>query len=148
MNSLEDTKIAEKLYEASRAGVKVRLIVRGICILVPGVPGLSETIKVKSIVGRFLEHSRIFLFNNNSDFRVFLSSADWMSRNFDKRIELLFEMHKQDLKDQLRGILETCWKDNQKARVLLPQRTYAFTKASKDKFSAQAAFLQGGGYAG
>jgi polyphosphate kinase len=143
MNSLEDTKIVEKLYQASQAGVKIRLVVRGICILVPGVPGLSENIKVKSVIGRFLEHSRIFLFNNNSDFRVFLSSADWMSRNFDKRIELLFEISQQSLKDQLRAILEATWKDNQKARVLLPQRTYAFNKASKDKFSVQEFFLQG-----
>lgn len=143
MNSLEDTKIVEKLYQASQAGVKVHLIVRGICILIPGVPGLSENIKVKSVIGRFLEHSRIFLFNNNSDFRIFLSSADWMSRNFDKRIELLFEIYQQDLKDRLRSILEATWKDNQKARLLLPQRTYSLTKASKDKFSAQDFFLQG-----
>jgi polyphosphate kinase len=143
MNSLEDTKIVEKLYQASQAGVKIRLIVRGICILVPGIPGLSETIKVKSVVGRFLEHSRIFLFNNNSDFRVFLSSADWMSRNFDKRIELLFEIYAQDLKERLRGILDATWKDNQKSRLLLPQRTYAYNKASKDKFNVQDFFLQG-----
>ncbi len=142
MNSLEDTKIVEKLYEASRAGVKIRLLVRGICILVPGVPGMSENITVKSIVGRFLEHSRVFLFNNNSDFRVFLSSADWMSRNFDKRIELLFEINKQELKDHLRLILEMSWKDNQKARILLPQRDYAFTKAAKEKFSVQDALLR------
>jgi len=142
MNSLEDTKIVDKLYEASCAGVRIRLVVRGICVLIPGVPGLSENIKVKSIIGRFLEHSRIFMFNNNSDFRVFLSSADWMRRNFDKRIELLFEIYKQEQKDQLRSILEDCWKDNQRARVLLPQRTYAFTKAAKDKFSVQEQFLR------
>ena len=142
MNSLEDTRIIDKLYEASREGVKVQLIVRGICVLIPGMPGLSENIAVKSIVGRFLEHSRIFLFNNNSDFRVFLSSADWMTRNFDRRIELLFEIQKQELKDQLRGILENSWKDNQKARVLLPQRSYAFLKAQEDRFSVQDFFIR------
>ncbi|MFH0754634.1 MAG: polyphosphate kinase 1 [Candidatus Omnitrophota bacterium] len=142
MNSLEDTRIVEKLYAASREGVKIRLVVRGICILIPGVPGLSENIKVKSIVGRFLEHSRIFMFNNNSDFRVFLSSADWMRRNFDKRIELLFEIYKQEHKDQLREILDVCWKDNQKTRMLLPQRTYLFRKAVQDKFDAQEYFLR------
>jgi polyphosphate kinase len=110
-------------------------------VLVPGVPGLSENIKVKSIIGRFLEHSRIFLFNNNTDFRVFLSSADWMSRNFDKRIELLFEINRQDFKDRLRSILDDCWKDNQRSRTLLPQRTYAFSKAAEDKFSVQESFL-------
>ncbi len=142
MNSLEDTKIVEKLYEASCAGVKIRLVVRGICILIPGVPGMSENIKVKSIVGRFLEHSRIFMFNNNSDFRVFLSSADWMTRNFDKRIELLFEIYKQEMKDELRAILDICWKDNQKTRMLLPQRTYSFRKAAQDKFNSQEYFLR------
>ncbi len=141
MNSLEDTKIVDKLYEASRAGVKVRLVVRGICILVPGVAGLSENIQVKSVIGRFLEHSRIFLFNNNSNFRIFLSSADWMSRNFDKRIELLFEIYKQDFKDQLRGVLEDCWKDNQRARELVAGRKYVLAKAAKEKFSVQEAFL-------
>ncbi len=142
MNSLEDTRIVEKLYEASREGVKIRLIVRGICILIPGIPGMSENIKVKSIIGRFLEHSRIFMFNNNSDFRVFMSSADWMARNFDKRIELLFEIYKQDLKDQLRAVLDICWKDNQKTRMLLPQRTYSFRKAAQDKFDSQEYFLK------
>ncbi|MBF0122726.1 MAG: polyphosphate kinase 1 [Candidatus Omnitrophica bacterium] len=142
MNSLEDTKIIDKLYEASSEGVKIQLIVRGICVLVPGMPGLSENISVKSIVGRFLEHTRIFLFNNNADFRIFLSSADWMTRNFDRRIELLFEIQKQDLKDQLRFILENCWKDNQKARVLLPQRSYAFLKAQEDRFNVQDFFLR------
>jgi polyphosphate kinase len=142
MNSLEDTKIIDKLYEASREGVRVQLIVRGICVLVPGMPGLSENIAVKSVVGRFLEHSRIYLFNNNADFRVFLSSADWMRRNFDRRIELLFEIQKQEIKDQLRFILESTWKDNQKARSLLPQRTYAFLKAGEDRFAAQAFFMK------
>ncbi|MBF0486250.1 MAG: polyphosphate kinase 1, partial [Candidatus Omnitrophica bacterium] len=141
MNSLEDTKMIDKLYEASNAGVKINLIVRGICVLIPGVPGLSENITVKSIVGRFLEHSRIYFFNNNSDFRVFLSSADWMSRNFDKRIELLFEIHHQEQKDHLRNILDMSWMDNQKTRILLPQRKYSFMKAQEDKFNAQEFFL-------
>lgn len=142
MNSLEDTKIIDKLYEASQAGVKINLIVRGICVLVAGVPGLSETITVKSLVGRFLEHSRIYVFNNNSDPRVFLSSADWMRRNFDSRIELLFEILQQDLKDHLRNIMESSWKDNQKSRLLLPQRSYSFLKAQEDRFSAQDNFLR------
>ncbi len=142
MNSLEDTRMIDKLYEASREGVKVHLIVRGICVLIPGVPGLSENIVVKSIVGRFLEHSRIFLFNNNSEFRVFLSSADWMSRNLDRRIELLFEIHRQELKDHLRFVLEQTWKDNQRSRLLLPQRTYSFRKADEDKFNVQKFFIK------
>ncbi|MBF0594087.1 MAG: polyphosphate kinase 1 [Candidatus Omnitrophica bacterium] len=142
MNSLEDTKMIDKLYQASAEGVKIHLIVRGICVLVPGVPGLSENITVKSIVGRFLEHSRIFLFNNNSEFRTFLSSADWMSRNLDRRIELLFEIHRQELKDHLRFVLENAWKDNQRSRTLLAQRTYSFLKADEDKFNAQEFFIK------
>lgn len=142
MNSLEDVKMIDKLYEASREGVKINLIVRGICVLIPGVPGLSETITVKSVVGRFLEHSRIFLFNNNSEYRVFLSSADWMSRNLDRRIELLFEIHRQELKEHLRFALESTWKDNQRARQLLPQRTYSFRKADEDKFNSQEFFIR------
>ncbi|MEI6438035.1 MAG: polyphosphate kinase 1 [Candidatus Omnitrophota bacterium] len=142
VNSLEDTRMIDKLYEASREGVKVHLIVRGICVLVPGVPGLSENITVKSVVGRFLEHSRIFLFNNNSEFRVFLSSADWMHRNLDRRIELLFEIHRQELKDHLRFVLDQTWKDNQRARLLLPQRTYSFRKATEDKVNAQDFFIK------
>jgi len=142
MNALEDTKMIDKLYAASREGVKIHLIVRGICVLVPGVPGLSENITVRSIVGRYLEHSRIFLFNNNSEFRVFLSSADWMSRNLDRRIELLFEIHRQELKDQLRFVLDNTWKDNQRSRMLLPQRTYSYRKAEEDKFTAQEFFIE------
>ncbi len=142
MNSLEDTKMINKLYEASAAGVRIQLVVRGICVLIPGVPGLSENITVKSVVGRFLEHSRIYLFNNNSDYRVFLSSADWMSRNLDKRIELMFEILQPNLKESLRTILETTWRDNQKSRVLLPQRTYSYRRAKDDKFNAQEFFLK------
>lgn len=142
MNSLEDTKIVDKLYEASQAGVKIQLIVRGICVLVPGVPGLSENISVKSIVGRFLEHSRVYFFNNNSDYRIFLSSADWMRRNFDRRIELLFEILQQDLKEQLRGILDNCWRDNQKSRLLLSQRSYSFLRQKDDPFNVQDFFLK------
>jgi polyphosphate kinase len=141
MNSLEDPKIIEKLYEASCAGVKIRLLVRGICCLVPGVTGLSENIEVRSVVGRFLEHSRLYLFNNNSNARVFMASADWMQRNFDRRIELMFEVYKQDIKEQLNSILETYWKDNTKARILSPEKTYAYYKNGEDRFNAQEFFI-------
>ncbi len=137
INSLEDPQMIDKLYEASCAGVKIRLIVRGICCLIPGVRGLSENIEVKSIVGRFLEHSRLFMFNNNAQPRIFLSSADWMRRNLDRRIELLFEVYKADLKEHLQFLLEMHWKDNIKSRALSNSRKYVRTKASGEKFHVQ-----------
>lgn len=137
MNSLEDIPMIEKLYEASSSGVKIRLIVRGVCCLVPGAPGLSENIEVKSIVGRFLEHTRIFIFHNNATPRVFLSSADWMTRNFDKRIELLFEIYKDEIKEHLQYLIDMCWKDNSKSRLLLPDKKYARQKDSEEKFNFQ-----------
>ena len=141
LNSLEDTTMIEKLYEASKAGVKIKLIVRGICCLIPGVEGLSENIEVKSIVGRFLEHSRIFIFNNNAQPRVFLSSADWMSRNFDRRVELLFEITKQEIKTHLQFILDNYLKDNQKSRILHKDKIYARLKNEQRSFSAQEYFI-------
>jgi len=142
MNSLEDTRIIEKLYSASNAGVKIKIIVRGICCLIPGVPKLSENIKVKSIVGRFLEHSRIYIFNNNADPQVFLSSADWMSRNFDRRIELLFEIQKQEIKEQLRFIMDTYWKDTAKSRILNPDEKYSRVLSEESKFNAQESLVK------
>ncbi len=137
MNSLEDVRMIDKLYEASNAGVKIKLIVRGICCLIPGVAGMSENIEVKSIVGRFLEHSRIYLFNNNSSPRAFLSSADWMSRNFDRRIELLFEVNRQDLNEHLGFILEEYWKDNAKTHLLTPFAKYIRLRDEEKLFNAQ-----------
>ncbi len=141
MNSLEDPQMIGKLYEACAAGVKIKLIVRGICCLVPGVPGLSETIRVKSVVGRFLEHSRVFSFNNNADPQVFLASSDWMTRNFDRRVELLFEVHKGELKEHLRHILDMYWKDTAKSRLLQPDGTYTRPEIKDTPFGAQDYFL-------
>jgi len=136
MNSLEDPQLIDKLYEASKAGVKIQLIVRGICCLIPGVPGLSENIEVKSIVGRFLEHSRVYFFNNNGEYRVFLASADWMTRNFDRRLELLFEIYKDDIKEQLKSILNWYWQDTLKSRYLGPDRNYS-RRPARENFNAQ-----------
>jgi len=141
MNALEDPQIIEKLYTASQAGVKIRLIVRGICALVPGVPGLSESIEVRSVVGRFLEHSRIFFFNNNGNGRVFLSSADWMTRNFDRRIELLFEITRPEIKSHLQFILDSYLKDTRKARLLKSDRTYGRIKKEGETFDVQEYFI-------
>jgi polyphosphate kinase len=141
MNALEDTQIIEKLYAASQAGVKIKMIVRGICSLVPGVENLSANIEVRSIVGRFLEHSRIFYFNNNGNGRVFLSSADWMTRNFDRRIELLFEITKPEIKSHLQFILDSYFKDTRKARALRSNHSYGPIKKEGETFDVQEYFI-------
>ncbi|HXG93231.1 MAG TPA: polyphosphate kinase 1 [Blastocatellia bacterium] len=125
INSLTDTKIIRALYEASQAGVPVELIVRGVCTLRPGVPGLSETINVTSIVGRFLEHSRIFYFENAGEEDIYIGSADWMLRNLDRRVELLVPIEDPRLKKHLKEeVLDVCLRDNVKARRLLPDGSY------------------------
>jgi polyphosphate kinase len=142
MNSLEDTRIIEKLYEASQAGVKIQILVRGICCLVPGIKGLSENIEVHSVVGRFLEHSRIYIFNNHNSPRIFLASADWMERNFDRRIELLFEITKEEIKNDLKNIWEISWKDILKTRVLTSDKKYVRLKASDVKMDSQQSLIE------
>lgn len=125
MNSLVDPRIITSLYEASRAGVQIDLIVRGICCLRPGVPGVSENIKVRSIVDKYLEHSRIAYFANGDDPEVFLSSADWMPRNFRRRVELMFPIEDPALKTRvIDEILAISLADNVKARELQPDGTY------------------------
>ena len=118
MNSLVDPVIIDRLYAAARAGVRVRLNVRGICCLRPGVEGLSENVTVVSVIDRFLEHARAFRFRHGGDDLVFLSSADWMPRNLDRRIELLVPVTDESLKNRLTGILALYFKDNVKAREL------------------------------
>lgn len=116
MNSLSDKQVIRALYDASAAGVPIRLIVRGICCLLPDIPGISENIQVISIVGRHLEHARAFCFCNGGDKQVFLSSADWMSRNLDRRVELLFPVKDASLKQAVENVLLLQWNDNQKAQ--------------------------------
>ena len=124
MNSLMDAAIIEELYAASGAGVPIRLNVRGICCLRPGVPGLSENIQVVSIVDRYLEHSRAFVFHNGGDREVYLSSADWMPRNLDRRVELMFPLLQQECSARVMEALDAQFADNQKARRLLPDGAY------------------------
>ena len=118
MNSLEDRKIIEKLYEASQAGVKIRIIVRGICCLIPGIKRLSENIEIISIVDRFLEHTRIYIFHNSGREKFYLASADWMRRNLSRRIEVAFPIYATSIKNTLRSIFEMQWNDNLKARII------------------------------
>lgn len=124
MNSLADPELIEALYRASQAGVPIDLSVRGICCLRPGVPGLSPTIRVTSVVDRFLEHARIFYFERGGEPAIFLSSADWMPRNLDKRVELMVEVVEPEVRRQLERILEISLSDNVKARELRPDGTY------------------------
>src|SRR5712664_1482637 len=139
LNALVDQEIIEKLYEASCADVTIDLVVRGICCLRPKVPGLSENIRVISIVGRFLEHSRIFYFENAGQPRVFLSSADWMPRNFYRRIELAFPVENQVLRDQIiNEVLPSFLHDRVKARELQPDGKYRRLKPEGLEPRAQA----------
>jgi polyphosphate kinase len=138
MNSLVDEDIIRALYDASRAGVKIRLNVRGMCCLRPGVKGVSETIEVVSIVDRFLEHSRVYYFRNGGDEDVYLSTADWMPRNLDRRIELLFPVAPECRKKVLE-VVDSMFLDNVKARRLLPDGTYKRKRPARgeEPFRAQ-----------
>lgn len=129
MNSLCDKEIIAALYEASCAGVKIQLIVRGICSLIPGIPGVSENIEVRSIVGNFLEHSRIYYFKNNGKEEIYCASADWMPRNLDKRVEILFPVEKEELKKELLHILNLQLADNVGSHI--KQRDGSYVKADR-----------------
>jgi len=125
MNALVDTKIIRKLYEASQAGVRVDLLVRGICCLRPGIPEISENIRVLSILDRFLEHSRIYYFHNGGNPEIYSGSADWMPRNFKKRAEILYPIEDTELKTRvINEIMMTYLNDNVKARLMQPDGSY------------------------
>jgi polyphosphate kinase len=133
MNSLEDKKIIEKLYQASQAGVKIRIIVRGICCLIPGIENLSDNIEIISIVDRFLEHTRIFNFHNNGREKYYLASADWMRRNLSRRVEVAFPIYDSNIKKTLRSIFELQWNDNQKARIIDRDQSNKYVSDSSGK---------------
>ncbi len=142
MNALLDRGCVEALYEASQAGVEVDLIIRGMCSLRPGVPGMSERIRVRSIVGRFLEHSRIFSFGNGGEPEVFCGSADWMPRNLYERCEVVFPVLQPELSKRLREeILEAYLRDNVKARLLHPDGSYTRAPQEGRSCSAQDEFI-------
>jgi polyphosphate kinase len=124
MNALEDTEIMQALYRASDAGVKIDLIVRGFCCLRPGMPGLSENIRVISVIGRFLEHSRVFYFLNDGAEAYYLGSADWMSRNLSHRVEAAVPVEDPALRGRLKELLETLLADNRQAWDLHPDGTW------------------------
>jgi polyphosphate kinase len=141
-NRLADPQIIEKLYEVSRAGVEVDLIVRGICMLRPGIPGLSENIRVRSIVGRFLEHSRVFWFANGGDEEIYIGSADLMTRNLKHRIEVLAPLSDEKAKRYLRNVLLDAYlTDNTKARELQPDGRYTPVVTRSEPFDSQEYFI-------
>ncbi len=141
VNSLVDSRIISLLYEASQAGVPIQLIVRGICCLVPGLAGISENISVRSIVGQLLEHSRIFRFENGGKPQVFMGSADWMPRNLDRRVELVFPVEDEALKQRAFSILDLMLGDNINARLMQPDATYtSIDRRGKASVNSQREF--------
>lgn len=143
MNSLCDQEIIAALYEAAAAGVQIDLIVRGICSLKVGIPGVSENIRVRSIVGNFLEHSRIFYFYNDGMEEIYMGSADWMPRNLDRRVEIIFPVEDEKLKEEVMHILEVELADNTKANVLTPENIYEkIDKRGKVLVNSQEQFCE------
>ena len=137
LNNLVDSALIKELYEASNAGVDIRLVVRGICCLVPGVAGQSENIQVRSIVGRYLEHSRFMIFENGGDRKYYITSGDWMERNLDKRIEVGAPIKTEEHKERLDDIFETYWKGNVKSRVLDINQSNVYYRNDESEFNAQ-----------
>jgi polyphosphate kinase len=134
MNALIEIQVIQALYEASQAGVKIDLIVRGICALRPGIENISENIHVKSIVGRFLEHTRVFYFHNNGQAEVYLSSADWMGRNFFNRVETCFIIEDKRLRDRIiKQGLNAYLSDNVRSWVLRSDGTYIRSKPGSSR---------------
>ncbi len=138
LNNLVDVDMIRKLYEASSEGVQIKLIVRGICSLVAGIKGFSENIEAISIVDKYLEHSRVFIFHNNGEEKYFISSADWMTRNLDHRSEVAVPIYDKQIQQQLRKIIDLLWQDNTKARLLGSTQNNEYRKAlGKGKVRAQ-----------
>jgi polyphosphate kinase len=142
VNSLVDPEVIQALYRASQAGVKIKLLVRGVCCLRSQVPGTSDNITVRSVIGRFLEHSRIYRFENAGRPEIFLASADWMARNFFRRVETCFPIEEPELRSYVDQILDIYWRDNVKAREQASELTYVRRPTDGERVDAQAIFLE------
>lgn len=142
MNSLEDRGMIEKLYEASCAGVQIKLIIRGMCCLVPGVKDLSENIEVVSIIDRFLEHARVYIFGNDGKEKMYLASADWMTRNLDRRVEVVFPIYDPSVYTELRKIIDLQLADNKKARIINADQDNKYVKKKGKKIRSQEAIYK------
>lgn len=139
LNSLSDSTLIKKLYQASQAGVKIDLIIRGICKLVPGVKGLSENIRAVSILDKYLEHSRVLIFCNGGNEQYYISSADWMVRNLDNRIEVSVPIYDPDIQKELKEMMRIQLNDNCKARLLDTKMENNYYKNNKESVRAQIA---------
>ena len=137
MNSLEDSRIIEKLYQASRAGVPIQIVVRGICCMMPGVPGLSESVEARSIVDRYLEHWRAYIFQSGDEEQIYLASADWMHRNLDRRVEVAFPLYDPEVRRQVRRAMELQLGDNVKARLIDRHQGNAYAPRTGEALRAQ-----------
>lgn len=142
VNALVDQDVIKALYSASQAGVKIRLLVRGVCCLRPGIPGVSENITVRSIVGRFLEHSRVYRFENAGNPEIYLASADWTARNFLRRVEISCPVGDASLRERVESILDLYWRDNVKAREDVTEASYVRVSSEGPRLDAQASFLE------
>ncbi|MBV8350803.1 MAG: hypothetical protein JOZ21_00830, partial [Verrucomicrobia bacterium] len=142
VNSLVDPEVIQALYHASQAGVKIDLLIRGVCCLRSKVPGVSDNITVRSLVGRFLEHSRIFRFENGGHPEVYLASADWMARNFFRRVETCFPVEDSELRGQIGQMLDIYWRDNVKSREQGIEPTYVRRPSDGEQVDAQSHFLE------
>ncbi len=139
MNSVSSYKMIDKLYEASNAGVKIQMIIRGICCLIPGVKGMSENIEVISVIDKFLEHSRLYLFGDGNDPKVYISSADWMTRNIENRVEVSCPIYDEDIKQEIIDAFSISWNDNVKARLINTSNENEYKINNDDKTRSQLA---------
>jgi polyphosphate kinase len=139
MNSVSSYTMIDKLYEASNAGVRIDMIVRGICCLVPGIKGMSENIKVISIIDKFLEHSRLYIFGEDADAKMYISSADWMTRNIQNRVEVSCPIYSEAVKQEIIDNFNICWSDNIKSRLINTNNENEYRLNSKGKVRSQIA---------